>query len=178
MRNKALAAGYSLLELLTVISILALTISLGSNLAPLVQRERNFRNVLDLQRLLQFARSEAVFQETPVTLCAIDTGGRCDRRWTGKQVAVFRDSNRNFQLDPGEALRLQQWPAERGELIWRASLGRDYLVFNRGGDTAQNGSFHLCWRARTLPADVIISINRGGRSYIREKRGKRWRSCA
>ncbi|MEP5766313.1 MAG: GspH/FimT family protein [Halieaceae bacterium] len=174
--------GFSLIELLLVTALVALLVNTGGGMYSLLERQRSYVTVLELRRMINYARSEAVHRETRVTLCAIASDGRCQRHWSGREIATFVDANRNYQLDPGEAIRQVYWPDERGKLVWRAALRRRYLVFNPGGDTAQNGSFILCQKKRGSPiaqarrgADVVVVVNRGGRNYVAEPGS---RSCA
>ena len=172
MDRRDYCPGYTLLELLMVLLIIGTILGLGSGFGDLVDRERQFRNVLDLRRLLNYARAEAVNLQKPVTLCALDKQHKCDRDWRGRDVAVFLDVNRNRRLDQGEVLRLEHWPENRGWLSWRASLRSRHITFRPGGDTAQNGSFLLCRESKTGEVDTAVVINRGGRNYVREADGR------
>ncbi len=172
MARSACRGGYSLLELLIVLAIAGTLATLGQGLVGLVERERGVLAVLELRRMLNFARGEAVNLQTRVTLCALDSAGHCQREWQGREIGIFLDSNHNRRLDNGEALRLAQWPENLGQLQWRAALGRRYLTFEAGGDTAQNGSFLLCRSGSGTQADVVVVVNRGGRNYVGEP-GKR-----
>ncbi len=164
--------GYTLLELLLVMAVSGILLQTSLGLWSLVDRQRQSLSVLELQRLVQFARGQAVNLQRDVTLCALDAQQACSKRWDGNQVAVFTDLDRDRKLDSGEALQLAQWPAERGRLAWRASLGRKYLVFSAMGSTHQNGSFVLCFDEAGERPDVVLTLNRGGRPYLNEP-GKR-----
>ena len=161
-------AGYTLLELLLTVAIIAVVTNLGGGFVELVERQRRYVTVLDLRRSLNYARNMAVNLQSEVTLCALDKAGKCQRAWQGRDIATFTDHNRNRRLDADEVLQLGHWPEDRGWLEWRAALGRKYLVFKPFGDTAQNGSFLLCRRGRGQVADVVLVVNRGGRSYVGE----------
>jgi prepilin-type N-terminal cleavage/methylation domain-containing protein len=161
-------AGYTLLEMLLVLLITAVLVNIGSGLASLVERQRNYTAVLDLRRSINYARGMAVNLQEEVTLCALDSTNRCHRHWRGRDFATFTDRNHNRRLDQGEALQMGYWPEERGILVWRAALGRKHLVFKPFGDTNQNGSFLLCRTEKKRTADVVVVVNRGGRSYVGE----------
>ena len=166
MARDGRGAGYTLLELLLTVAIIAVLAELGSGFVGLVERQRHVVAVVDLRRSLNYARYMAVSLQSEVTLCALDGANRCQRTWQDREVAVFTDRNRNRRLDAGEVLQLDHWPKDRGWLEWRAALRRKYLVFRPSGVTAQNGSFLLCRRGRGQVADVVLVVNRGGRSYI------------
>ncbi len=160
--------GYTLVELLITTGIVALALSAASysGLNELIERHRRQVSLQEVMRLVQFARSEAVNRQQSITLCALDDASTCTASWTGNTVAVFRDADYNRRVDPGEALRAVHWPASRGSLQWRASLGRKHLEFSAMGSTAQNGSFLLCHRDGDKAADLVITLNRGGRPYV------------
>ena len=166
MTRDGRVAGYTLLELLLTLAIVAVLANISSGFVDLVERQRRYVTVLDLRRTINYARSMAVTLQSEVTLCALDGAGKCQRAWQGRDIATFADRNRNRRLDTGEVLQLGHWPEDRGWLEWRASLRRKYLVFKPFGDTAQNGSFLLCRGGRGQAADVVLVLNRGGRSYV------------
>ena len=165
--------GYTLLELLLVLLIAGVLLSLAGGWGDLAERERRFQAVLELRRALNYARSQAVFLQDEVTLCALTEDRRCHRDWRGRDYAIFQDRNGNRRLDPGEALRINHWPASRGELRWRAAFARPHLSFTPAGAAAQNGSFWHCppnasaAADNTAPATRIV-INRAGRNYVDE----------
>ena len=162
--------GYTLLELLIVLAIVGMLPTWGAGFSELLARERRFQAVLELRRELNYARSTAVNLQADITLCAIDPGGVCQREWSGLDVTTFRDNNHNRRLDDGEVLRRVNWPARRGQLTWRASLRRRYIVFQAGGNTAQNGSFFFCPSGGGPTNATVVTINRAGRNYANQSR--------
>ena len=163
--------GYTMPELLITSAIVAVGINAGLGLVDLVERQQRLIVAAELQRLLAFARYEAVSQQRPITLCALDNKSLCSREWAGRKVAVFSDSNKNRRLDEGEALRKTRWPEKRGRLQWRAALGRPWLEYSEIGSTSQNGSFFLC-STDDPTATLVMRINRGGRPYLDDPTGQ------
>ncbi len=174
-RGSSGAAGYSLLELLVTTAIAAVVITAGMGLGGLIVRERRYFELAELQRLVHYARAEAVSGQQAVTLCAVDSAGRCSRDWSGRDIAVFHDRDEDRAPSESELLRWSHWEEERGLLQWRAALGRRYLVFSAFGSTYQNGSFYLCYDGRGQPADRVLTVNRGGRPYLADPAGRRCR---
>ena len=164
-----MARGFTLIESLLVLAIVALLVSAASGLDTLLERERRVQAVLDLRRSLSFARTAAVNRQLRITLCALDAQADCAGSWQGRDFAIFVDRNRNRRLDDGEALRREHWSASRGQLTWRAALGRSYLVFKPGGDTAQNGSFLYCPQVGDKRRATRVVINRAGRHYVADE---------
>ena len=168
-----LIAGYSLVELLSVTAILAVCVSAGAGLAELVERERRVATVMDLRRLIAFARSEAVNRQRPVTLCAVDHSGKCSADWSGRDVVIFTDSDDDLRPTGEEVIRREHWHSRRGTLVWRAAWRREYLQYQALGNTHQNGSFLLCHPDGDLNADLVLTVNRGGRPYQNDTSGRR-----
>lgn len=169
-------AGYSLLELLVVGTIVAvfLQATAGGSLHGLITRNKRQVAVQELMRLLQYSRSEAIHRQERVTLCALDASGKCTGTWGGRDVAVFTDRDGDQRVQPAEALQRSTWPQSRGELLWRAALRYPAVTFTPQGAALQNGSFVLCQDDGDRSADMVLSINRGGRPYINSTRR---RSC-
>ena len=169
--GNALQKGYSLLELLVTGTIVAvfLQASAGGSLHSLVTHNQRQVAVQELMRLIQYSRSEAIHRQERVTLCALDPSGQCTGRWTERDVAVFVDRDGDRRAQSAEALQRYHWPASRGELLWRAALRYPAVTFTPQGAALQNGSFVLCQDDGDSNADLVLSINRGGRPYINEK---------
>lgn len=100
-------AGFTLVELLVVMVIVVILMAIG---AP------SYRYVTTANRVateantllgdLQYARSEAVREGQPVTVCISKTGTSCDAASTSWQEGwiVFSDSNGNQTVDTGDAV--------------------------------------------------------------------------
>lgn len=164
-------SGYTLLELMITGAVAAVCIQAGLGLFEMVERNRRWAVSLEVQRLVGFARSEAVSRQRDVTLCAVNNEGLCQRDWEGLEVAVFTDLDNDRRLDEGEALLRVPWPQSRGRLRWRAALARPWLRYSALGSTYQNGSFVFCGKG--LDAQLVISVNRGGRPYVADPAGYR-----
>ncbi len=171
--SAANSRGYTLLELLVTTAVFSSLVLASLGMGDLLQRTQRALVVKELQQLVQFARGQAVNLQREVVLCALDANHSCQRDWTGRPVAVFVDDDRDRKLGDGEALRLVDWPAERGRLAWRASLRRPYLAFSAMGATHQNGSFILCHDNTGRRPDVVLTLNRGGRPYLNTPGRKR-----
>jgi type IV fimbrial biogenesis protein FimT len=170
-RDSGNSNGFSLMELLICLLIAGLIFSFGGNLTRTLQREQAYATINELRRLLSYARHEAILRSGRVTLCAADQTGKCSKHWDQNHAIVFIDENLNRRLEPNETLlRQESIRNRRGQLTWRASLGRPYIEFQEDGGTAQNGTFRFCPEAADAAAAVIV--NRAGRNYVGEDRNK------
>lgn len=160
------AVGYTLLELLASLAIVAAIAALATSFTPLIARERSIQAVIDLRSMLNFARYSAIVEQQHVTVCALNEESRCVREWQDRDYAIFIDRERNRRLDDNDiAIRRGHWSARRGSLTWKASLRRPYITFKNWGQTAQNGSFIYCPSGGGPKDSTAVIINRAGRNY-------------
>ena len=105
-------AGFGLLELLAVLSVLGVLLSLAApGLAGLREQHRLQAQAEDLLSVLQWARTQALQRQQRVTVCTATPAGTCDPSGHWRQGwLVFEDANADARRDPQEAL-LQQRPA-------------------------------------------------------------------
>jgi type IV fimbrial biogenesis protein FimT len=152
--------GFSLLELMVVISVAGVVLSVG------VPSFREFHRTgtmaaatNDLVSGVLLARVEAVKRHTPVTLCATADAAAaapiCSPGSSGAFV-VFVDENGDAVLDTGEAVLLRR-PAPGGAI--RVYWDSSYLTY---------GSSGFLRRAAASSADpatrVLLCDDRGNRS--------------
>ncbi|MEX1198073.1 MAG: GspH/FimT family pseudopilin [Pseudohongiellaceae bacterium] len=142
--------GLSLIELLCTLAIItALTTAALPAWQPLVQQQEGKRVMRGLVSLLNNARTAAVQENQPVTVCpAAPDSLQCDSTWSRGAIA-FIDPPGHRKASDDTLLHRLQWPANSGELRWRAFGNRQYLVINsRGQIRHQSGNFTWC------PADA------------------------
>lgn len=107
--------GFTLLELMIVITVLALVLGIGvPAYRDLVLNNRQAAAVNELVTALQLARSEAITRNVAapavVSVCASSNGTGCTGNWSDGWI-VFRDSNGPAAVDVDEVLRVAQAPA-------------------------------------------------------------------
>jgi type IV fimbrial biogenesis protein FimT len=160
--------GFTLLELLCALTLAALLANFAwAGFGRLLAVQRQAAAIAELRTLVRFARFSAISGQHRVTVCALDPGGRCRRDWTGRRVVVFGDVNNNRRLDSGEAvMRDIGWHPARGQLRWRASLGRPYLAFTAQGRAVVNGSFRYCPADNDPRLAVALVVSHTGRVYV------------
>jgi type IV fimbrial biogenesis protein FimT len=173
--------GFSLFELLVSLSI----VSILSFLAlPALKSARwsgeasQFTQLLT--RSMAVARHRAVASGERVTLCASNNHRLCLKHWRGEVgILVFTDRNRNYQLDGGDTLHLEQRLVLRhGDAYWRGSLGRAYMRFRGDGSAVEYGRYSYCPRDGSPTGFRQLVVNRVGRAYLHHDGSGRTSHCA
>jgi type IV fimbrial biogenesis protein FimT len=158
-------SGFSLIELVTTMSILAILLAIASpGLASLTSANALSAAQGDLAAALVLARSEAMKRGVAVGLAAATPtiGTEFSGGWN-----VFVDSNGNGQFDPGETI-VRQEPALHGDV--RASLGggATTVVFNGRGFLTPSTllTFNLC--AAAASKSYIVRVEPVGLADVTE----------
>ncbi|MDR3419104.1 MAG: GspH/FimT family pseudopilin [Nevskia sp.] len=117
--------GYTLIELITAISIAALLLALA--VPSFVSTVRNNRGVANgMLAVIMLARSEAVRRDQYVSLCVSTDGASCatsgSLSWDQGYV-MFVDSNNNGVLDSGETLIRTEVPLTKSSTITYTTTG-------------------------------------------------------
>ncbi len=138
--------GLTLVELIAVLAIIAITLGLG---IPSLQKwQANSTQSLafkNLYHLTFYARALAIKENSFVTLCASDDNLHCTGEWN-RRLIVFRDDNKNERVDDGEhLLKVHEFPDSTPCLELKVSLGRQYLQFKPTGQVnGTAGHFRTC----------------------------------
>lgn len=83
------ASGFTLVELLIVLVVLAVLVSIGvPNLRQLIQNNRATAQANELLTGLQFARMEALKRKRPVSVCPSRDGATCGTDWAEGWIVV------------------------------------------------------------------------------------------
>ncbi len=143
--RRRLDHGMTLVELLAVLSILAILLGVGvPGMQRLVGTTRADGSIRELYALLASARQIAVLTRRDVTLCGTADGSSCSRTWNGNPTLVFVDSNRNRRADAGEEIFQVSELTHNGLVRWSASGNRSYLRFRPDGAALEFGNFTWC----------------------------------
>ena len=145
-RGRTAAAGVSLIEMLTTVSILAVLLAIASpGLASLTSANALSAAQGELASAMMLARTEAVRRSVSVGLAATApvAGAEFSGGWT-----VFVDLNENRQYDEGEPIVRQQPSFPPGTRVATAN-GATAITFNGRGFLTPSTlvTFTLCSRA-------------------------------
>lgn len=121
------AAGFTLMELLIAIAMLAILTTLAvPAFTQFIQNNRLSAQANEMVAAMQFARSEALRRGRPVQVCSSSDGAACNGNWNEGWIAV---------VDPGgddeEVLRV--WPTPGTDFQFSPSSGS--VQFTREGFT-------------------------------------------
>jgi type IV fimbrial biogenesis protein FimT len=128
------AAGITLIEMLTVISIAAILTSMGvSTYRSVTNSNRIASEINSLLGTLEFARYEAIREGQTVTVCISTDGATCTggTSWQSGWI-TFTDSNGNGAVDAGEPV-LRTQTAFTGNDTFMANNSVSAITFNREG---------------------------------------------
>ena len=114
MPHRAMAAGFSLVEVLVALALAAILLGVAMpNLQPLIARWQLRTATADLQNAIDLTRSQAIGRGRIVLLAPLDPAGVAwEQGWS-----IFADSNGNRRHDPGEPLFGHHGPVAGGIAI-------------------------------------------------------------
>jgi type IV fimbrial biogenesis protein FimT len=128
------SAGYTLLEVITVTSIVAILATIAvPNFRYVTSSNRIASEVNALLGDLQFARSQAVKEGQLVTVCSSSSGTGCTNTAWQSGWIVFLDSNGDKAVQAGEAI-IRTQPGFSGTDTFIATPGTfNAITYNRMG---------------------------------------------
>jgi type IV fimbrial biogenesis protein FimT len=137
--------GFTLVELMVVIAILAITFSLSiPAYKDLLLRQKINGQANQLFSIIYLARSEAIKRSSVVTICKSGNGQTCGAQWSEGWL-MFADQDADGLLDPLENIISSGLVDSQITMSWSAFGSNNYLRLSpRGMTISQNGTFTLC----------------------------------
>ena len=158
--------GFSLLELLTVLSILLILISISlPPLDYLVSSSRSDVAIQKIFRLYNFARSEAVTRNQSVYFCGSNSGLICEKKWH-KFALIFIDIDKDKRPSTNEIIRLESIALTQGYVESRVAFGLNYTLISGQGTAKYLGSMVYCSEKKEPSLYRRLTWNRTGRPYL------------
>ena len=155
-------SGWSLLELLIVLALMAIIASLA---APQLYATWQLQSLYDeRQRLAQqirFARLSSLQKSAKVSLCWSEVCG------SSVGFVIYLDTNNDGYWQHTET-SLSQWQVKQG-LTFRFNHGGQ-ISFNSAGNTAQSGTMILCGPHSTNNQDLGYALVLSSSGRLREQK--------
>jgi prepilin-type N-terminal cleavage/methylation domain-containing protein len=161
---KRVFQGFSLIEILVCISILAILAVSSIGLTSILAKSRADEALARLRTLCGFAKAEAVMRGEPVTLCGSVTGSTCTASWANASVLIFIDRNQNGSYDNDIDTMLRN-ESLKHRIVWRGGANSSYMRAYPGGYLSPWGRFTYCPPTTDTHKGRQLVLNRLGRSY-------------
>lgn len=162
---KVYQQGFSLIELLTTIVVLSVTIGIAiPSFSALTDRITQYEATNRLAQTLYRARFQAITQNRSTTVCH-ESQGSCSSSfiWQGAML-VYQTANQHEQTDEILNIVSSENIPTGYSWHWSGFRARPFLTFKPNGATDyQNGTFTLCRNSEALKQVVI---NKAGRVRI------------
>ena len=173
--RKQIAKGFTLLELMTALAILAVLMSVGvPSFVTMIRNNRITAQANEMVSALNYARSESVKRGIPVSVCSSTDGATCaaSTTWSTGWI-VFTDGNgANGTVNPAMPVEsgdqvLQVWPAVQGGLALNsvAPTPRNFVQYTSTGMPNPVGTTNFSLYKSGAPANTArcISVSTSGR---------------
>src|ERR1700752_4963319 len=171
--HTATAKGFTLLELMTAIAVMAVLLSVGvPSFIQIIRNNRITAQTNEMVAALNLARSESVKRGTPVSVCSSTDNATCAGSGTwGTGWIVFTDAGAAGQVNAGDEV-LQVWPAVQGGLQLNSVAGtapvspvRNFVQYTSTGMPSPIGATNFSLFKSGAPANTArcISVSPAGR---------------
>lgn len=160
--------GYSLLEMLVVIGLLALSYQLFmSPSISLVKRTESYQLQTRIEQVFMRAQEESYLRHRSIGVCFADDTEHCVSEWMG-YVMIFADTQKNGDVVfQDQKIEFIDFSSFKGELKWRAyPRYRHYILFS--DDTMlenDNGTFWFCAKGTRDPLFAFV-LNKSAQSTV------------
>lgn len=154
MFSKTRSTGFTMIELVIVMMIVAILAGIGIPSFKYVTTSNRIASEINgLLGDMQFARSEAVKQGLPVTVCSSSNGTSCNGggNWKPGWI-VFLDSNGNGAVDAGEQVIRTQGAFTSTDTFVPDNGTFNRIIFNREGYGSTNTNVVVTMLLHSAPA--------------------------
>jgi type IV fimbrial biogenesis protein FimT len=148
--------GFTVFELLIVIMIVGILAAIGTPTFKYITASNRIATELNgLVGDLQFARSEAIKQGLPVTVCISTNGTSCTtvNNWMAGWI-VFIDLNSNKVVDSSDRVLRIQKPLASTDTMASSNNAVTGIVFNREGYAATGAAATVVVEIQSTPVNA------------------------
>lgn len=160
--------GFTLLELLTTLTILMLLITIGvPSMANFTVKMRVDNEISTIKRMLAFTKNTAINSNTNITICPLNEANICTTNWH-LTLTVFSDHNKNKIYEPAnkEVILQVKKPIHKEDKL-QYGKDRTALVYGPTGHLViwgGNATFKYCPKDHEDKNRGLV-ISRAGRVY-------------
>ncbi|AFP29670.1 hypothetical protein MRBBS_0732 [Marinobacter sp. BSs20148] len=158
--------GFTLLELLVTIAILAILINVASpGMQRLSEHTQATATRSNIERAFATARYTAVTERTLVTICPLNQNNQCVNDWS-LPTAIFRDPDSSLELTSQTQLIRLSSLAAHGDIKPSNSSHGPRRYFQYRPDGGVRGTIgNLTWCPASKSAELLVQarVNFGGR---------------
>ena len=165
---KKLTHGYTLIEMLVTVSIIAILASVAvPSYEGLINNNKQKAVLNTFLGELHYARSEAVKRSRQVVICPSSDASSCSKSsWNGGWI-IFIDDDRDDTRDSNEELIRVTAALDQGLDLSTTSNIEEFIRYRPNGLALETGTFTLCDPRGSDVAKAII-INATGRPQASE----------
>lgn len=147
--NRARASGFTLVEMMIVLLVLAVVLSLGApGFSDLIKNNRMLTQVYEMRALLNNARSKALSQREFVVFCSSDDGETCGGSWQDGYLAFVDLDADGLVTDPddpdGDIVIQSRLRDSNFEKFAYSNASNRIRFDNQGYAIGFNGTFTIC----------------------------------
>jgi type IV fimbrial biogenesis protein FimT len=160
-------SGFTLLELMVVLSILAIITGLAApSFTNSVKNNALLSQSTELKNLIQFSRSQAMMNASTVIVQTRDG----TNAWNGKEIIAWRDVDNDSVIDDAEVIRSYKTNASISLDVLVGAVAQSEVSFSGLGllNSSQNIQMSLC-DSRTGEKGYTLTVLASGVSAINDK---------
>ena len=154
---------------MVALAIMLILLSIGvPNLNNFIVYIRVNNEIFTLHRLILITRNSALSNNTNVTLCPLNSQGKCQNLWH-QELSVFTDINNNKVYEPtlNEQLVAQKSAIKTGDKLQygKTRIGLTYAPTGHLSGWGQNATFSYCPEHHNDKNRGIV-VRNSGRAYV------------
>lgn len=163
--------GFTLIEVLVTLVIIALTLSIGVPAFTRLIEKTQFRSDMSqLHRTISMARTKAAYSGWTVAVCPLDTANECDRDWN-QTLSVFEDRNKNDKKDIDEPMIYTIKASDESRKLRKYSRNSPITFSPQGNAFGSNGTLTYCLNGSHTFGGTVIVANSGRVRLGQDKNG-------
>jgi type IV fimbrial biogenesis protein FimT len=160
--------GFTIIETMVGLAIMLLLLSIGvPSLNNFIVYIRVDNEISTLHRLILITRNSALSNNTSVTLCPLNSQGKCKNLWH-QELSVFTDINNNKVYEPilDEQIVAQKDAIKDGDKLQygKTRVGLTYASTGHLLGWGQNATFSYCPKYHNDKNRGIV-VRNSGRAY-------------